>query len=205
MARLNEILVGRFARGLQKLFGIKGEAPVAVLAPEVMPIHGLMNGVENRYLEGWDRFGFNFAVGGVAANLTAVRLRNPPTSGVIIVLEKLDCSTPAAQLLQLGKQTANTDLATVVSMPNRNLDARGRTSSSAVFSSDNSAAVVALAAAVGALSGNPNALYNLFQFEDQEIPILPGDAYQLTTGLVNSNLNGMIMWRERTLEESEKS
>src|SRR5260370_12541687 len=100
MAQLNEILVGRVSRGLQKLFGIKGSSPVSTMAPEVMPIHPLFNGVENRYLDGWNRFGADFNQPAVAASQGGIRLRNPATSNVIAIFEKIAMANAVAGVLQ---------------------------------------------------------------------------------------------------------
>ena len=57
LAIFNEIENARYARMLQKLSGVKGNAPVRQLAGEVMAVLPIFNGAENRYLEGWNRFG----------------------------------------------------------------------------------------------------------------------------------------------------
>src|SRR5216684_1967801 len=92
MARFNEINVGRYNRALQKLLGMKGEASVPILASEIAPSFVLPYGVENRYLEQWNRFGLGMNVTATAGNQSAFRLRNPAGSNVIAVVEVLTYS-----------------------------------------------------------------------------------------------------------------
>src|SRR5438477_3626029 len=96
MARYNEMLVGRFARSVQKLFGIKGEVPVASLAGEVQVGHTFFHGTENRYLEDWRTFGSRFATAAVAAQTSAIRFSNPSNSNIIAVVQSLMVSTCVA-------------------------------------------------------------------------------------------------------------
>src|SRR5258708_10109219 len=113
MAKFNEILVGRVNRGLQKLFGIKGGPPVPTLASEVMPVHPLFSGRENRYLEGWNTFALTRGQVAVAGITPVVRLRNPVGSNIIAIFERLlvlNFNTTSAPILRSG--TTNTDLPT---------------------------------------------------------------------------------------------
>src|SRR5260370_24014979 len=109
MAYTNEILVGRVNRGLQKLFGIKGPSPVPQLASDVQAVHPLFNGVENRYLDGWNRFGAQTSQGASVGNISGFRIRNPSTSNVIAVFEKIAVSTSVAGdvFIRIGAQAAD--------------------------------------------------------------------------------------------------
>src|SRR5260370_30064365 len=101
MARFNEILVGRYNRALQKISGIKGEAPAPQLASEIMPIFGMFYGVENRHLESWERYAaFSTAATGAAA-FAQSQLLNPLGSGVIIVVEKLAMFAGGTETLRI--------------------------------------------------------------------------------------------------------
>src|SRR5713101_1139552 len=110
MARLNEILVGRFNRLFQKVYGIKGPPPVATLAPEIMPVHPIANGVETRWLEMWQRWGFSVTITGAAANNATVQIRNPAASNIIAVVEKLTVLSASAQELDVSMQFNRPDL-----------------------------------------------------------------------------------------------
>src|SRR5207245_11471807 len=90
MARFNEIQVGRYNRFIQKLLQIKGPPSMAQVATEMQPVFQFFNGAENRYLEGWLRYGQAASVtAGGAGTFFMVRLRNPATSNVIAVVEKI--------------------------------------------------------------------------------------------------------------------
>src|SRR5260370_39141970 len=91
MAIFNEILEGRFNRGLQKLFAIKGGPPVRQLGGEIMPVHPLRSGVENLWLEGWNRFVAFTDLTSCVGQIVGVRMRNPIGSHVCAVLVGLWC------------------------------------------------------------------------------------------------------------------
>src|SRR5260370_12899082 len=98
MAIFNEILEGRFNRGLQKLFAIKGGPPVRQLGGEIMPVHPLRSGVENLWLEGWNRFVAFTDLTTRVGQIVGVRMRNPIGSNVrgdLPGLSALD-ATPAS-------------------------------------------------------------------------------------------------------------
>src|SRR5258708_24193061 len=69
---------------------MKGDASLFQFSTEMGGYLPFFSGVENRYLEGWDRFGLFRGQGGLAATSTNFRLRNPVGSNVMIVLEKLN-------------------------------------------------------------------------------------------------------------------
>jgi len=89
MAIFNEILVGRYNRALQKIFGIKGSPPVRQVAGEITPAISMFYGVEHRITESWNRYAIGVAAGPVAAQVCNFRYRNPRGSGVLAVLEKV--------------------------------------------------------------------------------------------------------------------
>src|SRR5258708_14791015 len=128
MARFNEILAGRYNRYLKKLFVLKGGPPSAQLASEVMPTFSFFTGVENRYREGWDRFGTSSSQAGVAAVTSGIRLRNPLGSGTIAVVEKIFVHNAAGAvdqpLLQIGAIAV--DFNTITTMTGGRVDSPGR-------------------------------------------------------------------------------
>src|SRR5258708_29726980 len=89
MAIFNEILEGRFNRGLQKLFAIKGKPRVSQAGGEVMPVHPLYSGRGTLCLEGWNGYGQFVSASSVVAQVTGIRFRNPPNSNIVAVIEKL--------------------------------------------------------------------------------------------------------------------
>jgi hypothetical protein len=96
MARFNEILVGRYNRLLQKLYSMKGPVPAPQLASEISTTFNLFNGPENRYLESWALFQRAIIFAAVAAQVNAVRLRNPAGSNVVGVVTLIQLATGAA-------------------------------------------------------------------------------------------------------------
>lgn len=212
MAKFNEILVGRFASGLQRLFGLKGATGVSQLASEVQPVHALYSGVENRYLEGWNRFGQLQNVAAVALNTSVFRMRNPAKSNVVVVVEKLTMQPFSGTSATLSRGTAVADLATIGQV-NTRLDNRGNPNPNLITSFQNTTvgapaltAPVPLAETLNnSVAGEGGSLLDYILTENQELTILPGDALQVAADGVNTALNVAIIWRERILEESELS
>jgi hypothetical protein len=212
MARYNEILVGRINRGLQKYFGIKGDAPVPQLAGDVAVAHSLFNGAENRYLEGWEKYGLAMAVAAAAANTSCVRVRNPIGSNVVAVIEKLLVSETVndSNLVVRKAKGISADLAVVNGVLGTNFDDRARIAPTIVLSQQNTAA------APPAMGGtNENSVlqasilasqpFNVVMTDLDEFPVLPGTGLQVNCGVVNQALNVTIWWRERFLEEAERT
>lgn len=208
MARYNEILVGRYNRLIQKVLGMKGEASLFQFSTEMMAVLPMFMGVENRYLESWDRFGASFSQPGVAAVTSGIRLRNPIGSNVIAVAEKIFVHNAAAAvdqpLLQVGPAAA--DLNTVTTMPGARMDSRGRPNPSLINSRSAAVSATNLAANLLQYALNANTQnFDLITFEEQEIPMLPGDALQVISNTVNTQMSVSFFWRERFLEESERT
>jgi len=206
MAGLNEILVGRYNRALQKLFGIKGSAPTPSLAPEIFPVHNLKSGGENRILEGWHRFGVRLRQAGVAASLTSFRLRNPIGSNVIAVVEKFSwiASGATGMTVSLADQLVS-DLGTLVVA--LGLDGRqGLVTTRSVLIASMQAGTAGgdgIFAEHG-VSGI-NITNEIILTQNSEIVITPGTS--LAAEHLTVNLTGIVSlwWRERFLEESERS
>src|SRR5260370_2650643 len=182
---------------------MKGQASLVQLASEMQAVFPFFNGVENRYLEQWDRFGTSFSFGAAVGQANGFRMRNPSVSNVIAVLEKLTMSVvrTADILVQLG--VATSDLPTAQSAVT--IDARTqRVASSLVLTRT----VVTPAALAGSLYDfNPLATteVDVILFEDQELTILPGIGLQVTTSQANIGLVVNALWRERFLEDSERA
>src|SRR5262245_7573687 len=113
MALQNEILVGHFARGLQKLTAIKGPAPAVQLGGDIVPVIPLPLGVEYRALDSWNRFSGAINITAGAGQVGGVRLRNPLNSGAIAVIEKLLIAFQATDAVQF-----RVDLSGAVELPN---------------------------------------------------------------------------------------
>lgn len=207
MAGFNEILVGRFARGIQKLTGIKGSPPTPALSSEITGTLAIAEeGVENRYLFGWQRFMAFARQAGVVAQQTNVRFRNPVGSNIIAVIEQvwLVIEIAGQPAFTISRGTVSTDLASVVSILSSRLDARGSQASVSILSSGNND--VGFGGLSGRImTGGLGPSFILMQDEHQEWPVLPGDGFQFNTIDSNVAVTCSLLWRERFLEESERS
>jgi len=211
MARFNEILTGRFNRALQKFFSMKGGPPAPQLASEITPnIQFGSLGPDFRYLEGWNKFGACVSVGGSAANQSGIRMRNPATSNVVMVIEKLFLSFAQPNQVNGTQGTAATDLATLNSMSFLSFDLRANPGSAMIFSNQNTAVTVPALTNPALLLQRPTLGAGQEQVElvltdDQELLLLPGVAHQYVVQAVNQQLFLTVWWRERFLEDSERT
>jgi hypothetical protein len=205
MARFNEILVGRYNRLIQKLLGMKGDASLFQFSTEMMAVLPMYSGAENRYLEQWDRFGMSQSPGaGGAGNRTGIRIRNPGSSNVIAVIEKLFVSGLVADnpVINVGPQPA--DFGTIAVNTSSRFDARGRQQPTLIVSnSGNVGATPAVNLAQVFFTASVQ-VELIFQ-ENQELPILPGDALTIFATALNQGVSATFWWRERLLEESERA
>ncbi len=200
MAIYNEILVGRFNRAIQKIMGTKGQPPVRQIASEIMPTISIFYGAEHRYLESWERFARGGSQGPIAAQNNAARLRNPAGSNMVVVVEKLlyGCQIADVPAVDLGAVTVDLTVA-----PGQRLDPRGRPNPTAVFSVGNNvvlATVIILSTQLAA-----GGSVDFISTDIQEITLLPGDAITVRSGAVNTQSSFGFIWRERFLEEPERS
>lgn len=204
MARLNEILVGRFNRSLQKTFGIKGGPPVATLAPEIMPVVPVSVGVERRFLESWNKFGVARNVAANAANTQGIQLANPTNSNIVAVVESVKAGSTAAQQWNVCLVQANpTNLASLISTVNE--DGRyGNQFAGVVIASFTPSTTSTLSTISMLATGNGQSV-ELIETEAQEIPLLPGATLLLTSIVVNLAGFYGFRWRERFLEDSERT
>jgi len=203
MARFNEILVGRYNRFLQKLLSMKGEASLFQVSSELQPVLPFFAGCENRVLENWDRFALFAVQPAVAASLGAVQIRNPAGSNVLTVIESLLVWEAATDQPFVNIGATNVDLATIVPpSASSRLDPRGRPNPSMVLSRTSPNVAIGMTILQVALLA-----FTTWQFvnnENQEMPLLPGDAYQVSANTVNTQISVSLVWRERFLEDSER-
>src|SRR5713101_1889395 len=204
MARFNEILAGRYNRMLQKLFAIKGGAVAPQLATEIGTTVNLFNGVENRYLESWDRFGLQMQRVALAAVTSGARMRNPAGSNVIAVIEQILVSNlnAAAISYAIDSGASGVDGATIIAVSQARLDARGRANPTVILSTGNTLALFSTKLQPTLLT---NVSLLMVSNENQELPLLPGDVLTVASVQVNVQADVCFIWRERALEESERA
>ncbi len=207
MAIFNEILVGRYNRAIQKLFGIKGSPPVRQVGGEVMPTISIYYGAENRFLETWYRYGKFIDNLPQAGLTTAVRFRNPANSGVIAVLEKVTLFTSLQTEVQMRFRDvlADADLSSPVGgFPMERRLGKGLSGGSVGsirVSTD-------LAGSQAGTSFNiyrfaPNISFEQIPHEDHQIVVDPGQWFQWFIQDPNIRFSWSAIWRERQIEESE--
>ncbi len=205
MARFNEILVGRYNRFLQKLLGMKGQSPAPSIASEIFAHLPLFSGIENRYLEGWNRFALGAAQGPLAAQNTGFQLRNPAGSNVIGVIEGLSVDEAANDTI-LGNYGSDL-VALATPFTSGSLDSRGAApgtgGSTLACSMGNNVSVNGIQIFRKSLVGGTE--LNLILHPDMEIALPPGNVLRLITAAVNVTFAVNIQWRERLLEESERT
>jgi len=186
---------------------MKGDAVSPQLAGEIQPSFTFPVGVEFRYLEQWNKFSIATQVtevGGVSP--TRFQLRNPAVSNVVGVVEHLVCnSSVALDTVQLSLGTQGADLTAVLT--GQRLDRRIQVATGNLIpSSATSGGPASPQIGLFGLAPTGEGLQMIYT-ENQEIPILPGDALVLSpTGVAaGSVLTVWTMWRERFLEESERA
>jgi len=211
VAIYNEVLVGRYNRFIQRLLGIKGDAALRQIAGEIQPTMQVDDGLalENRFEIGWRSFVSVTQLAGSVGNAGHVRLRNPPGSGVIAVVEKLyaaNAITGAADqaLITRGPSPGSSNL-TNAPFSGVNRDARQPASGSTLVLS-NETSLLGGGAAIGYLNIPANAGFLDFIFyEHQELVIKEDDQITVQSQVTNNQWTVGFMWRERPLEEGERT
>lgn len=196
-----DVWLGRFSRWVEKVFNAKGGPVLVDVAPSVQPVLSLDKGVDQRYLEGWNRFSVVAATTAVAANFGRVRLRNPTGSNVIVVIEQITV-TPIAgadnPIVTWGATTS--DLIGPVTLSFTRIDPRGNPTPTLIITTNQQAAGGQPLMQRGTASGIATDFINNV---DQQLVNLPGQAIDIQIGTANLQANTSIMWRERALEQSE--
>jgi len=202
MALQNEILVGRFNRGLQKLFSIKGGPPVAQIGGDLIATFPLPVDQEFRYLNGWQTFGSVTSLAAVAAQSGFIQLRNPANSGVVGLVIKAAGESPVATVVlsAIGPATAQGS-----ALGFGRFDARGAPRPTLIATSGTAAAPDAGLGDIWQVPTAAGITAEMLQTQQQEIPLLPGDAFVVFAQTANIIFNAYLWWRERPLEESERT
>ena len=200
----NEILVGRLNRYAQKLLQIKNTA-LRSLSPDLQTVLPLYVGVEDRYLQGWNRYAQDFLQSAVAAQFSLGEIRNPKNSGVIIVIESVIIRSGATQTNGISVQATTADQTTVSTGQVIRLDPRGGPTPSAILSIGGNATEPTTNAANNFAAVVASTSFQFIQNPNQEWTVLPGDAFFIFTAAVNLILSASVVWRERVLESSESS
>jgi hypothetical protein len=209
---MGDIQIGRISRLLTKWSVLKGPLGNISMGSEIVPMLQIWSGVENRYLESWNRYGTALLISGAASNQSVCQFRNPSGSKVMAVFEKLLVGSPAAagNTIVASNGVIATDLGTVVVLTAARLDARGSSNPSLSISQQNSSAAPgdlpnALARVFVGQAAGVLPIEDLILTDNQEIPLLPGDGLRIRIANLNTELDVSVLWRERALEDSEQA
>lgn len=205
-----DVQIGRLTRYFVKWLGAKGFTPRMSFGGEIVPNLNLWSGVEDRYLQGWNRFGQSIGLTASVGNVDEIQMRNPSGSKVVAVFEKMTVSCNSATLTQpvLSVASGAADLASVQTMANARLDPRGQPTPSIVLSTTQPASPgtnltsLVWTAFLGVVAGATTTA-DVILTDDQELPLLPGDAYRFNSSVANTGMFISFLWRERVLEDSE--
>lgn len=160
------------------------------------------SGVEDRYLQGWNRFINSFAIAAVAAQFGNIKMRNPVGSNVVAVLERLTWIA-AGDNPQMGFGATTTDLTSIVVNTFSRLDPRGSPQPTLILSQQATATVFTGPVYVVSAGNTGGSNGEFIGNPDTQIPILPGQAVQVQSVVANQLATAAVMWRERALEASE--
>lgn len=199
---MKEIQTRRFAGALQRLFGIQGPVNL-VLNETLQPTFEIMGprAPEHIFSVGQRRFGTRFTVAaGGAGTFASIRLRNPPDSKSLIIVEKYrPIGNTAGQhflATQVGGVFVSTPIASVFG-----LDTRGRPFGVAAMQTFTSTP-----GAVQLVSGNEVFVdSDTLSMANRELDIVLGpDSYLLVeTHTANVALDFILRWREVLLAPQE--
>lgn len=197
-----DVYISRFNRWFERLFNVKGGPTVLDVDSNVHMSFDYPIGNEDRFLQGWNRYGFAVTVGAVASNFGTVQLRNPASSNIVSVVESLTVNTPAANqdFPTLTWGATVTDLATVAALTFTRIDSRGNPQPTAIISSTTTTANLAIFAQLSIPAGSTG---NFVPSINCEYTVLPGQILKVFSGVANQAFNMSILWRERALETSE--
>jgi hypothetical protein len=200
VAIANEILVGRYNRFIQKLLGMKGGVTLSQISGEMTTTLNVANGAETRYLEGWTLFGAQVGAAAQVGNRNAFAIFNPTGSNVVAVVTLVMAgdSVAAADTFQLIKVT--TPVANIGTNDTANAvgwDKRDRPGTNMNLS--DGVARVGTSIAFSTQTAGTSWIFPI------EYPLLPGDELQISSTTNNIVVNYAFHWRERFLEEAERS
>lgn len=212
MARFNELQVGRYNRYFQKILSMKGPATVVTIADELIPVLNIQAKSEDLFMQSWESYKLADSVANVAAQQSVYSLRNPIGSNVVAVITRMNLQfITAADVALVRYQAGNAQPLTggTAGVAAQNLDARSQRSASTLINAFlNSAAPPLLGQPIFQVAA-PIATYPPLEFcvntPEDEIPLLPGSIIEILSAGVNQTMRVGFHWRERFLEDSERS
>lgn len=199
------VYVSRISQWIEKHFNAKGGSVITDVDPTALVELPFLIGAEDRYLQGWNIYAAGAVQSAVAANFSAVNIRNPNTSNVVAVLERIFFAASIAQQVDLAVAgfPNGGDLAGSVSGRPR-VDGRIAVGPSSVVTRDAPAADPETGYLVeGSIFVPAGTPFDWILTHDQELVLTPGINVRIINRTVNANLYVTLFWRERPMEQSE--
>ena len=195
------IQTGRYGDLLRRVLSMSGVTVVASeLAPEISPVFILeAERPEWEFLKGAKLATSQISVGGVAAQTTSARIRNPPNSGILAIFQLFQFSVENNATVLIAQRLTNNDLANVVATVLRDTRWPLVLNASALIASQTDNA--------GAFAGN--FFYNEFALARTNhlltVPFVlsPGFAIDIFIETVNVSCRGCFHWLERRQQPLE--
>jgi hypothetical protein len=183
---MNDIQVDRYDRRLRRLLDIRGGVVCPTLGPELIPVVDVEPGrpPENEYTRGESLFVQNAYVAALAANYSAVQLRNPSADRLIVIeriLASADCwmTMLAANIGNIATTPQARDWRYIATAYPAGVLYAGQTLNAAASGWYQAASAVHL---------------------DLPWVITPSGRFTVQTHVVNTALSVSLAWRERLLE-----
>jgi hypothetical protein len=215
MARYNEILIGRWNRFAQKITGIKGPPPVPTLSSDVQLVHPFFHDNENRFIEGWGKFGFQAQIGAAAGQNPTFVMQNPVNSNVIVVVEKMTFADVSATAQGIKIGMAGVDTQGNPAGNGSGLDGRayagsppgqgGTVTKSVTTFRSASIAGPATTFIFWQSAVVANGVVEVILDDHQELVLAPSEEFVLFGTTFAATLVMSVWFRERFLEDSERA
>lgn len=199
MALFNEIQVGRYNGILHKLMGMKEGAPSPQLSGDIVP--GIIleaDRPEWKFLAGEHLCMGGLALAGTAAEKGAVELWNPPGSGTLIVIEKIQmtCGTNPSEFWAGHQGVALASQAGGAYLDSRLNRGSQVTVGQTRFDTDGAVLLTTVIYRMHTLARTPLVI-------DTPVILTPGNGWAVVCTTDNEPIDVAFSWQERTLEPSE--
>jgi hypothetical protein len=192
----NALLASSFADFIRRRFG--EDIELSAIAPELIPVIALQDDrPEWGWLLGESLLGLGFIQTAFAAQNSAAQIRNPPGSGVLVMIDEVEASSSAPGELNLCVQQISAGNMTTIQGTNIGRDTRLQGNRGiAICSAQNNAAATNIVKYVN--SGTAP-----WVWRNLGIVLAPGSAAQVLTTAVNTQLDVSFVWRERRVRPEE--
>jgi hypothetical protein len=203
MAGPQEILVGRYARRLQRLFSMKGDAPVTDVAAEIVAVVDAQGSRLDDYYLADERLCSGLA--SIPANVgfrSELEVLNPAGSGILVVVERAYVTAGPTTVAVRLSTSPPFDIVAQLSTTKFWRDTRigagsvGAGAPAAQVLSDNTRVVVAAGVVLFVNTTNQGNF-------DLPYVLAPGSGLTIEPNADNLAMTATFHWRERPFEPSE--